>query len=168
MANHAKYFYMTTDLGVSVISSNLIMYSQLFVIVEFSQKMDFYPYCTIFPPMYHILRWLVGHNMVKYKNEINKRVTRTQHRGPKWRTNRWRTWWKWWLSPWTWTGVWPHWNRGFDRGQRFNGFFVNVSLNNDKKSILNRGFNFAIHPLSLDITQILVDFKRLIVKKKSK
>ena len=38
--------------------------------------------------------------------------------------------------------------------------YSSITLTNDMESILNRGFNFAILPLGLDITQILVDFKR--------
>ena len=38
--------------------------------------------------------------------------------------------------------------------------YSSITISNDMESILNRGLNFAILPLSLDITQILVDFER--------
>ena len=38
--------------------------------------------------------------------------------------------------------------------------YSKMELSNSMKNLLNRGFNFSILPLKLDITQVLVDFKR--------
>ena len=38
--------------------------------------------------------------------------------------------------------------------------YSSIVLTADMEKILNRGLNFAILPLNLDITQVLVDFKR--------
>ena len=38
--------------------------------------------------------------------------------------------------------------------------YSSIELNEQMNKLLNRGLNFAILPLKLDITQVLVDFKR--------
>ena len=38
--------------------------------------------------------------------------------------------------------------------------YSKIELSNSMKNLLNRGFNFSILPLKLDLTQVLVDFKR--------
>ena len=38
--------------------------------------------------------------------------------------------------------------------------YSKVTLTKSMKNLLNRGFNFSILPLKLDLTQVLVDFKK--------
>ena len=38
--------------------------------------------------------------------------------------------------------------------------YSKIKLTQDMENLLNRGFNFSILPLKLDLTQVLVDFKR--------
>ena len=52
--------------------------------------------------------------------------------------------------------------RNIPKKQEINVVFnySNIKLTQAMENLLNRGFNFSILPLKLDLTQVLVDFKR--------